>query len=258
MTVASAPSPYAFPRIAKGLATAAAFIAVLGFSGALQAAENRVATLIVIPPANLPLAPAPVTVAEIPPLAARRDPLFSRLEVLRDPQGSGTAIYGALRGETESATGALLTMLARTGPFDVAPVSQLLLADQSDRHAQAAFTAVLRGAPVVGVAIAKIDEPDGDIAIVYDDADAFAASFLRLQPALAPSAAVEIGISDNSAYEADAAAGANADANWDRIIAALSKKGEVPIDAALVHSLRDRLANDTGAPWQIVQPASFR
>lgn len=249
--------PHVARRTAKYLAAAMALTVVFGFAAASQAA-TRIATLIVIPPAKMPPLPSHETApVEAPAAAAPHDPSL-RLQILHDPQGTGLAMYGALDGEAESATGAVLSLLARSEPFDPTPVSQLLLADRSDRHAQALFIAMMHGAPVVGVAIAALGDPGREVAVLYDDADTFTASFPRLQQALAPGTTVEIGISDNSVYEADTTAGGNADANWEKAIAFLTQGGEARIDAALARSLIDKLASDTGEPWQIVQPASFR
>lgn len=237
-------------------------VAAAAAAGAVMPAAARIATmtptLITIPPAKLsqrPEAPASVETAS-PPMAPALLP--AELRILHDPQGSGLALYGALTGNAGSATGALLAMFAHSETFDPTPVSQLLLADQDDRRAQALFTAVAHGAPVIGIAVAVLDDPGGGVALLYDDAGDFPSSFPRLRQALAPSATVEIGMSDNSAYEADTAEGGNADANWDQVIAALAKGGETPIDPALAHLLTERLASDTGETWRIVSPGTVQ
>lgn len=243
-----------------GLSAVAVLLAAIFGSPAAPQAATRATPLIVIPPANLPPPTSSEIDASMTPaaVAASCNPSATRLQVLHDPQGTGLAMYGALADGSESATGVVLAIFAQAEPFDLAPVSQLLLADEKDRRAQGLFTADVHGAPVVGIAIAALDKPGGNVAMLYDDADAFAASFPRLQQALAPSDAVEIGISDNSVYEADTMARDNVDADWDRAIAALVEGGDARIDATLARSLADRLASDTGEPWRIVQPASFR
>lgn len=245
------------PTLARAAGQMAKMLGVaiaIGASLALPA-DARVVTgaarLIVIPPAKLPPVAAPDATA---PIAL----LPTELQTLHDAQGAGLAMYGALTAKTESASAALLAVFAHSADFDPAPVSQLLLADQDDRRAQALFTAMAHGAPVIGIATATLGDPGGDIALFYDDADAFAASFPRLQQALAPSATVEIGISDNSVYEADAASGNNADANWDEAIAALLKGGDTPIDTELARALTARLTSDTGETWRVVSPVALR
>ncbi|HML09779.1 MAG TPA: hypothetical protein VK432_02895 [Stellaceae bacterium] len=237
-------------RTAVTLAVAAAIVAGLALPTFARVVTSY-AAVITIPPAKLPPLPAPRTL--IP----------SELHVLHDPQGTGLALYGALTGNTQSASGAVLALITESETFDPEPVAQLLLADESDRRAQALFTALVHGAPVIGVAVAALGDPDGDVTLFYDDASTFPDSFPRLRQALAPGAAVEIGMSDNSVYEADTAGDGNADANWadanwNTAIAALAKGGDAPIDAALAHSLADRLASDTGEIWRILAPATFR
>lgn len=153
---------------------------------------------------------------------------------------------GALTGKADSAAGALLAVFTHWPTFDPAAIAQLLLADHDDRRAQALFTAMVRGTPVIGIAVAALGGPGGDVAIFCDDADAFAASSTRLQQAFAPSVTVEIGTSDNSVYEADGAAENNADANWGEAIAVVAKGDGAPIDAGLGHAIADKLASDTG------------
>jgi hypothetical protein len=260
MTMGIAAAPLrATRRITKNLAVAAAIVAGLA-SPLLASAATNTPPLITIPPAKLPPLPALDATASAEPalIPMPREWLPTGLQVLRDPQGTGLAIYGAVAEKTESATGALLSIFAHSKAFDSAPVSHLVLADESDRRAQALFTATAHGAPVIAVAVAALGDPEDDVSVFYDNAGAFPASFPRLQQALASSAPVEIGISDNSVDEADIAGDGNADANWDEAIAALIKGGETPIDSALAHSLADRLASDTGEKWRIVSPATLR
>lgn len=253
--------PHATWRIAVSLAVAAVLLAGLPLPTLARGVTPYTAPLITIPPAKLPPLPSPGATASAEAVftPAPRDLLPSELQILHDPRGSGLAMYGALTGKAGSAIAAVLGIFAHSDTFDAAPVSRLLLADQGDRHAQALFTAGVHGAPVMGIAVAALGDPDGGgVAVFYDEAGDFPASFPRLQQALAPGAEVEIGISDNSAYETDTAADGNADANWDKAIAALIKGGEAPIDAALANSLADRLASDTGESWRVVSPATLR
>ena len=251
--------PRAARRIAQNLVIAVAIAASLVPPAAARVATSE-SRLIIIPPAKLPPLPAPdaTTSDTATPAAAPQELLPTELETLHDVQGAGLAMYGTLTAKTDSASATLLAVFAHSPAFDPVPVSQLLLADEGDRRAQALFTAMAHGAPVIGVAVATLSEPGGDIAVFYDDADAFPASFPRLQQALAPSGAVEIGISDNSVYEEDAARDNNADANWDAAIAALLKGGETPIDGELARALTARLTSDTGEAWRVVSPTALR
>lgn len=214
---------------------------------------TTVSTPITIPPAKLP--PLPTAEASV---QAPREPPVGELQILHDPQGTGLAMYGVLTGNTDSASGALLAVFAHSPTFDPVAEARLLLANEDDRRAQALFTAMVGGAPVIGIAVAALCGPGGDVAVFYDDADTFPASFARLQQALAPSTVVEIGISDNSVYETDAAAENNADANWDEAIRAVAKNGEAPIDPAFARVIADKLASHTGQLWRIVSPARPR
>jgi hypothetical protein len=253
--IAAMPPP-APRRIATSLAVAAALIASLPLPTFARDSTLNATPLITIPPAKLPPLPPPEATAATEPVFSPmpRDLLPRELQVLHDPQGSGLAMYGALTGKADSAIAAVLGIFAHSDTFDPAPVSQLLLADQDDRHAQVLFTAMVNGAPVIGIAVAALDDPGG-VAVFYDDAGDFTASFLRLRQTLAARAKTEIGMSDNSVFEADTAGAGNADANWDEAIAALVRRGEAPIDAALAHSLADRLAGET---WRVVSPATLR
>lgn len=157
---------------------------------AAASAETSGMPLIRIPPARLPpLAAAPPTVAatpgKIPPAA--RALLPTSIQVLRDSQGAGLAMYGALTGKAESAVGVVLALFAHSQAFDPGPAPRLVLADEADRHAQALFTATVRDAPVIGVVVAAVSDSGGDITVFYDAADAFPASFPRLREALAAS-----------------------------------------------------------------------
>ena len=250
----AATQPPTVLRVARTLGLAAALVV-----SHVPLADARIATTastpITIPPAKLPPLPAADATAAA---QAAGEPQLAELQILHDPQGAGLAMYGVLTGKIDSASGALLAVFAHSPTFAPVADARLVLADEDDRRAQALFTAMVSGTPVIGVAVAALGGPGGDVAVFYDDADAFPASFARLQQALAPSAVVEIGISDNSVYEADAAAENNADANWDDAITAVAKNGEARIDPALARVMADRLASDTGQRWRIVSPATPR
>lgn len=237
-------------RRAVGRTAVAATIATALVAGGALPTCARVVTsyaaVITIPP------------AKVPPLPAPHELMPTDLQILHDPQGTGLALYGALTDKIDSASGAVLALMTGSDNFDPAPVAQLLLADEGDRRAQALFTALVHGTPVIGVAVASLGDPSGDVSLFYDAAGAFPASFPRLRLALAPTDAVEIGMTDNSVYEADSANDSNADASWNDAIAALLKGGDAPIDAELAHTLADRLASDTREKWRIVEPATLR
>jgi len=248
-------APRATGGTAKNLAVAAAIVAGLA-SPLLASGASNTSPLITIPPATPPPLAATASAEALTP--ALRESLPAELQVVRSPLGTGLAMYGVLTGKTESATDALLTIFAHMKAFDPAPVSQLMLADESGRHAQALFTATAHGAPVMGVGVVALSGSAGDVSVLYDNAVTFPASFPRLQQTLASSSTVEIGMSDNSVAEAGRDSGGNADVNWDKVIGAVVKGGEAPIDADLAQSLADRLASDTGEKWRIVSPSALR
>ena len=243
-------------KTAKNLAVAAAIVTALASPLAATAASNT-SPLITIPPATLPPPPLPAPPSAESPASAPRESLSAELHVVRYSEGTGVAMYGALAETTGSASETLLALIAHAKAFDPAPVSQLVLADETDRHAQALFTATAHGGPVIGVAAVALSNSGGDASLLYDSAEAFPASFPRLQQTLASNPAVEIGVSDNSVTQAGSESGGHADVHWDEAIAALVKGGEAPIDAGLAHSLADRLASDTGEMWRIVSPPAL-
>jgi hypothetical protein len=121
---------------------------------------------------------------------APRALLPTAVQVLRDSQGAGLAMYGTLTGKAASAAAVLLAIFANSEAFDPTPTLLLVLADDSDRHAQALFTATVHGARVIGIAVAALGDNGGDVTVFYDDGDAFTASFPRMQQALAQSGGV--------------------------------------------------------------------
>ncbi|HWB50004.1 MAG TPA: hypothetical protein VG651_12910 [Stellaceae bacterium] len=184
--------------------------AVAGFLlfglAAAAAAQTSGAPLIRIPPATLPppLAAAPASPAapaaspaapgKIPPEPGTLLP--THVQLLRDSPGAGLAMYGALGGKAASAVGVILAIFANSQAFDPAPSPglSLVLADEADRHAQALFTARVRGLPVIGIAVAALSDSGGDVTVIYDAADAFAASFPRMRRALAASNGVGMAV----------------------------------------------------------------
>ena len=205
------------PRIGRILAGVAAAIAlILAWSGELGA-QNSGNPPIRIPPAKLlppasaaaapgnpapsaaapaPASPAPAgpehqAAADTPaaakiPLAAR-SLLPTRIQVLRDSQGSGLAVYGTLTGAASSAAGVVLSVFANSQAFDPTPAVQLMTTDADDRHAQALFTATVRGAPVTGIAVTSLSETGGDVTVFYDATPAFPTSLPRMREALGQS-----------------------------------------------------------------------
>jgi hypothetical protein len=173
---------------------AAGFLVFLGTAWAQSSSQP----LIRIPPAQLSPQPAPTPtttgrdVAASAPAAAPITPapralLPTGVQVLRDSRGAGLAMYGALTGKAASAIGVILAIFAHSEAFDPKPLLRLVLADASDRQAQALFTATVHGAPVIGVAIAALSDTGGDVTVLYDNADGFAASFPRMRQVLAQS-----------------------------------------------------------------------
>jgi hypothetical protein len=242
----AAARPHAKGRV-KIFAIAAAIVAVLA-APAVPKAESTGTPLIRIPPAQIP-SPAKATPA-FQPVPQTLLPID--MPVLRDPDGSGIAMHGALTGNAESAVGVLLAILANSEVFDPSLSPPLVLADKADRHAQALFTATVRGAAVTGIAAAALSDAGGEIAVLYDDTESFAASFPRLRQALAQDDTAEIGRTDNSVCEADAfTRDYNADPSWQPVIAATaaptSNTAGPPAEA-----LASTLSSDTGQSWRIV------
>jgi hypothetical protein len=233
-------------RIAKYLAVATALTAAPVFATPAAArAETTYPPRITIPPARLP--PPPVTAAA-PSVAAMeaRALLPAKMRLVRDPDDTGAAMHGTLDEKAVSASSVIAAVLAKADVFEVAPAPLLVLADPTDRRAEALFTGVMHGAPVIGVALAT----RGDVTLVYDDADAFAASFANLRQAFAADGSA-IGSSDNSVADADMTVGIEPSRHWEAAIAAAAKAGEAPIDHALAESLARDLGNGT-APWRII------
>src|SRR5277367_3683854 len=189
-------------RFANIVALGVALAILLAPQGGPRA-QTAGSPLIKIPPAQLPpptvasptasatgptpAAPAPTTAPMAP---APRALLPTAVQVLHDPQGAGLAMYGALTGKAASATAILLSIFANSEAFDPTPTLLLVFADDSDRRAQALFTATVHGARVIGVAVAALGNSGGDVTVFYDNDDAFAASFPRMQQALAQSGGV--------------------------------------------------------------------
>lgn len=229
---------------ARRSATAVALAAALaiGFGGGdASSAETGATPRIMIPPAKVP---------GIPP--ASRDILPSAMTTLHDPSGDGVALYGALSRPAASALGVMLAIFASSQAFDAAPSPRLVLADRDDRHAQALFTATVRGAPVLGLAVVALAPAGGETAVLYDDAEAFPDSFARLRQALAQTNAVEIGRSDNSVAEAEMAGDFDIDPGWGPAIAAMATAAHATPEGSLGASLAATLSSAGGVPWRVV------
>jgi hypothetical protein len=151
-------------------------------------AQNRPIT---IPPATQitppALPPQAATPPGIPP--APRSLLPTSIETVRDPQGAGIVIFGQLTDKADSALGVISAIFAYSQAFDPTPKPLLAVADKDDRSAQALFNAAVNGAPVLGIAVVSLRDSGGDVSVFYDYPGSFAASFPRLQQALAPGGA---------------------------------------------------------------------
>ena len=241
----------ALRRIANILAAAGIFALAMLPSRATEANSPQ---LIIIPPAKLPAAGGPPPASPTIPVAPRQL-LPMGIEVLRDDDGTGLVMYGALNGKAASAVGVVLAIFAYSEAFDTKPSPLLVLADQDDRHAQVLFTATVQGAPAVGLAVAALDDWGGDATVFYDSSDDFADSFPRLRQALAERGLTEIGRTDNSVCECQApdvpAAG------WESLIAA-AKAGENPAEPSLSQPLAALLPSGSGGPWRLVAPAEWK
>jgi len=174
------------PRAARRIAIAFAIAGTLTFPVAVSA-EVGGPPPIAIPPAQSAV-PAPESPATVQPVAASLLP--GDVQVLRDSQGAGIAMYGALGGKAASALGVVLGIFAYSQAFDSTPALLLVLADQRDQHAQALFTGSVRGQKVIGVAVVSLDDTGGDVSVFYDASEAFSASFTRMRQALAQSGGV--------------------------------------------------------------------
>jgi hypothetical protein len=186
--------------IANIVAIAVTLAIILALQGVARA-QTSGQPLIKIPPAQLPPlatsppaamgpASAPPVPAAVPIQPAARTLLPTGVQVLRDSRGTGLAMYGALTGRATSATGVILAIFANSEAFDPRPSLRLMLADERDRRAQALFTATVHGAPVIGIAVAALNDNGGDATVLYDEYAAFAISFPRMRKALAQSGGV--------------------------------------------------------------------
>jgi len=161
-------------------------ILLLAAPASAQGRGNQRPPPISIPPApDAGPLPAPPPPSGIPPVA--RSLLPTKVQILRDGQGTGIVIYGGLTGKGESALAVLAGFFAYSQAFDHSPSVQLILADRDDRRVQALFTAAAGGGPVSGVAIVALTDGGGDVSVFYDYVGSFPASFPRLQQALSQS-----------------------------------------------------------------------
>ena len=242
------------PRRIVSIFAVAAVLAMAMQPGRATAANSSTPQLIIIPPAKLPAATGSPSAPPTIPVAARQL-LPMDVEVLRDNDGTGLAMYGALNGKAASAVGVVLAIFAYSEAFDSKPSPLLVLADKDDRHAQVLFTTTVQGDPAIGLAIVALDDWGGDATVFYDGADAFADSFPRLRLALAERGLIEIGRTDNSVCECQApeipAAG------WESLIAA-AKAGEHPAESSLAQPLAALLPGGTGGSWRLVAPTEWK
>ncbi|HYM72168.1 MAG TPA: hypothetical protein VET89_04240 [Stellaceae bacterium] len=169
-----------------GAALAAALLLAMPASAQLRTQRQP---LVTIPPA--PDAGRPVTATAAMPAAiepAPRTLLPSRVQILRDTQGTGIVMYGALAGKAGSALAVLAGIFAYSQAFDPTPTLQLVLADRDDQRVQALFTGTAQGSPVIGIAVVALSDNGGDVSVFYDHAASFPAAFARMQQTLARSA----------------------------------------------------------------------
>ena len=168
-----------------GAALAAALL--LAASAGAQLRSTQRLPLVTIPPApeagqNIVPIPPP---SGVTPVA--RSLLPTGVQIMRDAQGTGIVIYGALTGKADSALAVLSGFFAYSQAFDRRPSLQLILADRDDQRVQALFTAAADGSAVIGVAVIALSDSGGDISVFYDYAASFPASFGRLRQALSQS-----------------------------------------------------------------------
>lgn len=191
------------PAVARRAGCALAVALLLAAPASAQGRGNQRPPPISIPPApEAGPAPVPPAASGIPPAA--RSLLPTKVQILRDAQGTGIVIYGGLTGKAESALAVLAGFFVYSQAFDRSPSVQLILGDRDDRRVQALFTAVAGGGPVSGVAVIALSDGGGDVSVFYDFVGSFPASFPRLQHALSQSGGTgtvplaPVGLSDGS------------------------------------------------------------
>lgn len=126
--------------------------------------------------------------------AADLSVLPQRPHIVRDPEGSETAVYGTLNGEARSAQSVLMAVIAAQGSqsrhgfrfFDDVPNLQVIVADRMDHHVQAMFSALQRRARVLGIVSVSLDG-SGSVSLLFDRPDSFSNSLPRLRQAVAQS-----------------------------------------------------------------------
>jgi len=175
-----------FAAGARRIGAALALVLLAASAGAQVRSTQRL-PLVTIPPAP----DAGQNVAALPPASgvppAARSLLPTAVQILRDTQGTGIVIYGALTGKADSALAVLSGVFAYSQAFDRPPIPKLILADRDDQRVQALFTAAADGSPVTGIAVIALSDSGGDVSVFYDYAGSFAASFPRLRQALSQS-----------------------------------------------------------------------
>ncbi|GEM_PF-1508563 len=102
--------------------------------------------------------------------------------VVRDPQGTGRILAGTFQGNARSAAKALCAALGLVrGYFDGGMRVTAAVGARDDRQAMAFFEARLGRSPVRGLGILGLNPAGGGgVAILFDQANQFAASFRRL------------------------------------------------------------------------------
>ncbi len=124
--------------------------------------------------------------------AADLSVLPQRYQVVRDPQGTGAAVYGTLNGAARSAQSVLLAVFevqrSQTQHpfhlFDNIPDLQAVVSDRTDQNVQALFSATRRGTRVLGVVSVSLDG-GGSVSLLFDRPESFSNSLPRLRQALA-------------------------------------------------------------------------
>ena len=167
-----------------GAAVAAALLLAASAGAQLRSTQLPLVTIPPAPDAGQGVT-APPPPSGVAPVA--RSLLPTGVQIMRDAQGTGIVIYGALTGKADSALAVLSGFFAYSQAFDRRPSLQLILADRDDQRVQALFTAAADGSAVIGVAVIALSDSGGDISVFYDYAASFPASFVRLRQALSQS-----------------------------------------------------------------------
>jgi hypothetical protein len=107
-------------------------------------------------------------------------------QVYNDPQGTGRMLFARFTGGSGSAASTMRQYLGEIGGmFDGPPQLLGAVGDPRDKVVQAAWTGMIGGQPVRGMAAVILGNGEGTFAILYDRPQSFASSFGRLTQALA-------------------------------------------------------------------------